>query len=201
MQQITRMKTCWLIYKLIKTSNFCQWCWAHLAMDRFNSVYYATSLLGLCKFCFNLHQIIIIHVIILYSWESDNKNYHPEENDYQTLSLCFASIYNHNSQWSFLPSHSLECKILSWTKADSNLQISESTSTRAEQGFLDTQKQSKLIPNVMKHDKNPQQRLRSVCTSAVCSVFIVCMKKLYILGYPKCAQWKLWSDCTNAPRL
>ena len=29
-------------------------------------------------------------------------------------------------------------------------------------------------------------------------VFVVCMKKLCILGYPKCAQWRFRSDCTNA---
>ena len=26
----------------------------------------------------------------------------------------------------------------------------------------------------------------------------VSMKKLCILGYPKCAQWRFWSDCANA---
>ena len=26
-------------------------------------------------------------------------------------------------------------------------------------------------------------------------VFFVCMKKLYILGFPECAQWRFWSDC------
>ena len=29
-------------------------------------------------------------------------------------------------------------------------------------------------------------------------VFIVCMKKLCILGYPKCVQWRFWSACANA---
>ena len=29
-------------------------------------------------------------------------------------------------------------------------------------------------------------------------VFVVRMKKLCILGYPKCAQWRLSSDCANA---
>ena len=33
------------------------------------------------------------------------------------------------------------------------------------------------------------------CT--VWSVFIVCMNKVCILGYPKCAQWRFWSHCTN----
>ena len=40
-----------------------------------------------------------------------------------------------------------------------------------------------------------QIRLR---TCAVWSVFVVHMKKLCILGYPKCAQWRFWSDCANA---
>ena len=30
------------------------------------------------------------------------------------------------------------------------------------------------------------------------SVFIVRIKKLCILGYPKCVQWRFWSDCANA---
>ena len=29
-------------------------------------------------------------------------------------------------------------------------------------------------------------------------VFAVRMKIICILGYPKCVQWRLWSDCTNA---
>ena len=29
-------------------------------------------------------------------------------------------------------------------------------------------------------------------------VFVVCMKKLCILVCLKCAQWRFWSDCTNA---
>ena len=29
-------------------------------------------------------------------------------------------------------------------------------------------------------------------------VFVICTKKLCILGYPKCAQWRFWSDCANA---
>ena len=29
-------------------------------------------------------------------------------------------------------------------------------------------------------------------------VFVVRMKKVWILGYPKCAQWRFWSDCANA---
>ena len=28
-------------------------------------------------------------------------------------------------------------------------------------------------------------------------VFVVCMKKLYTIGYSKYAKWKFWSDCTN----
>ena len=30
------------------------------------------------------------------------------------------------------------------------------------------------------------------------TVFIIRMRKLCILGYPKCAQWMLWSDCANS---
>ena len=30
------------------------------------------------------------------------------------------------------------------------------------------------------------------------SVFVVHMKKLCILDYPKCAQWRFWSDCAKA---
>ena len=33
---------------------------------------------------------------------------------------------------------------------------------------------------------------------AVWSVFVVRIQKLCILGYPKCAQWRFWSDCANA---
>ena len=29
--------------------------------------------------------------------------------------------------------------------------------------------------------------------------FIVSMKRLCINGYPKCTQWRFWSDCANAP--
>ena len=29
-------------------------------------------------------------------------------------------------------------------------------------------------------------------------VFVVRMKKLCILAYPKCGQWRFWSDCANA---
>ena len=31
----------------------------------------------------------------------------------------------------------------------------------------------------------------------LCSPIFVPMKKLCILGYLKCAQWRFWSDCTN----
>ena len=27
--------------------------------------------------------------------------------------------------------------------------------------------------------------------------FVVCMKKLCIIGYPKCAHWRFWSDCVK----
>ena len=44
------------------------------------------------------------------------------------------------------------------------------------------------------------RRLKSACLRicAVWSVFIVFRKKLCIIGYPKCAQWRFWSDCANA---
>ena len=29
------------------------------------------------------------------------------------------------------------------------------------------------------------------------SVFVIHIKKVCILGYPKCAQWRFWSDCAN----
>ena len=35
----------------------------------------------------------------------------------------------------------------------------------------------------------------SICT--VWSGLIVHMKKLCIFGYPKCTQWRFWSDCMN----
>ena len=38
----------------------------------------------------------------------------------------------------------------------------------------------------------------SLCIRAVWSVFVVHMKILCILGYPKCAQRRFWSDCTFA---
>ena len=34
--------------------------------------------------------------------------------------------------------------------------------------------------------------------SSLIRIFTVRMKKLCILGYPKWAQWRFWSDCTNA---
>ena len=33
---------------------------------------------------------------------------------------------------------------------------------------------------------------------AVWSVFVICMKKICILCYPKCDQWRFWSDCAFA---
>ena len=38
----------------------------------------------------------------------------------------------------------------------------------------------------------------SLHTCTVWSVFIVCMTKLCIHCYLKCAQWRFWSDCANA---
>ena len=36
------------------------------------------------------------------------------------------------------------------------------------------------------------------CLRSLISVFVVGMKKVYILAYSKCAQWRFWSDCANA---
>ena len=44
------------------------------------------------------------------------------------------------------------------------------------------------------HPMKTQISLR-ICT--VWSVFIVCMKKLYIIGHLKWAKGRFWSDCTN----
>ena len=35
------------------------------------------------------------------------------------------------------------------------------------------------------------------CSAHLCSLVIVCMKKLYILEYSKCAQGRFCSDCVN----
>ena len=42
-------------------------------------------------------------------------------------------------------------------------------------------------------DSNQPAHLRSLFRA-----FIIRMKKLCILGYPKCAKWRFWSDCANA---
>ena len=41
----------------------------------------------------------------------------------------------------------------------------------------------------------PTKTQISLCIRAIWSV--VRMKKLYTLGYPKCAQWRFWSNCAN----
>ena len=41
----------------------------------------------------------------------------------------------------------------------------------------------------------PTKTQNSLRIRAVWSVFVVCMMKLCILGYPKCAQWRFWSAC------
>ena len=38
----------------------------------------------------------------------------------------------------------------------------------------------------------------SLCIQGQTRVFVVRMKKICILGYPKCAQWNVWSECENA---
>ena len=46
------------------------------------------------------------------------------------------------------------------------------------------------------------RKLKTACASALwhslIRVFAIRMRKLCILGYPKCAQWRVWSHCTNA---
>ena len=44
----------------------------------------------------------------------------------------------------------------------------------------------------------PAKTQISLRICAVWPVFVVRMKKLCILGYPKCVQWRFWSDCANA---
>ena len=46
---------------------------------------------------------------------------------------------------------------------------------------------------LLTYDSNPPAYPRSLIR-----VFVVHTKKLCILGYPKCAQWRFWSDCANA---
>ena len=58
-----------------------------------------------------------------------------------------------------------------------------------------------LVHNVKKYtfvhlrSEKTQIRLR---IREVWSVFVFSMKKVYTLGYQKCAQWRFWSDCANA---
>ena len=42
---------------------------------------------------------------------------------------------------------------------------------------------------------SPMRTQISLCFCTVWSVFIFRMKKLYILSYPECAQWRFCSDC------
>ena len=35
------------------------------------------------------------------------------------------------------------------------------------------------------------------CYDSLIGVFIVCIKKLCVLGYPKCTRWRFWSDYAN----
>ena len=41
-----------------------------------------------------------------------------------------------------------------------------------------------------------QRRLKS--DRYLTTVFVVRMKNFCSLGYPKCVQWRFWSDCANA---
>ena len=47
-------------------------------------------------------------------------------------------------------------------------------------------------------DMSALRRLKSACASNQIRVFVVSMKKLCIPGYPKCTQWRFWSDCAFA---
>ena len=44
---------------------------------------------------------------------------------------------------------------------------------------------------------HPTKTKISLPIFAVWAVFIVCMKKLCILGYQKCDQWRFWPDCVT----
>ena len=46
--------------------------------------------------------------------------------------------------------------------------------------------------------ESPTKTQISLCIRAVWSVFVICLKKLCILGYLNHAQWRFWSDCANA---
>ena len=52
---------------------------------------------------------------------------------------------------------------------------------------------SSYLPQGPNKDSNQPVHPRSLI-----SVFVICMKKLCIFGYPKCAKWRFWSDCANA---
>ena len=41
-------------------------------------------------------------------------------------------------------------------------------------------------------DSKQPERMRNLIT-----VFVVRMKKLWIFGYPKCVQWRFWSECAS----
>ena len=48
-------------------------------------------------------------------------------------------------------------------------------------------------------DMCAQRRLLSACASVQANQrLVVRRKKLFILGYPKCTQWRFWSDCANS---
>ena len=46
-------------------------------------------------------------------------------------------------------------------------------------------------------DVCPMKTQINLCICAGWSVSAVHLMKFCILGYPKCAQWRFWSDCTN----
>ena len=54
------------------------------------------------------------------------------------------------------------------------------------------------IRETVPSDMCDQRRHKSVYTSAQIRILVILMRKLCILGYPKCAHWRIWSDCANA---
>ena len=49
------------------------------------------------------------------------------------------------------------------------------------------------------HERAPNGKLNQPAhLRSLIRVFALCAKKLCIFGYPRCAQWRFWSDCANA---
>ena len=50
--------------------------------------------------------------------------------------------------------------------------------------------------DLMSHNMwNVRPTMSQISLHSLNRALIVCMKKLCILSYPKCTQWRLWSDC------